>query len=92
VLVLLHLNILILNELSSTTNITIETKQVRESNKVDLIMLALRGPMDDVSGTGLVLLMMIGSIKLQDNLIIPMLPKLHQAKQPHGVQVLNHLR
>jgi quinol-cytochrome oxidoreductase complex cytochrome b subunit len=77
VLVLLHLNILILNELSSTTVITIETKQARESNKVDLIMLALRGPVDDVSGTGLVLLMMIGSIKLQDNLIIPMLPKLH---------------
>jgi hypothetical protein len=64
VLVLLHLNILILNELSSTTVITIETKQARESNKVDLIMLALRGLVDDVSSTGLVLLMMIGSIKL----------------------------
>jgi hypothetical protein len=54
-------------------------------------MLALRGPVDDVSSTGLVLLMMIGSIKLQDNLIILMLPKLHQAKQVHGVQILNHL-
>jgi hypothetical protein len=82
VLVLLHLNILILYELSSTTVSTIQTKEARESNRVHLVVLTLHGLVDDVNSTSLVLLMMIGSIKLHDDLVVPMLPELHQVNEP----------
>jgi hypothetical protein len=91
VLVLLHLNILILYELSSMTVSTIQTKEVRESNKVHLVVLTLHGLVDDVNSTNLVLLMMIGSIKLHDDIVVPMPPKLHQVNEPNGAQILNHL-
>jgi hypothetical protein len=34
---------------------------------------------------------MIGSIKLHDDLVVLMPPKLHQVNEPRGAQILNHL-
>ena len=76
VLVLLHSEILILSQLSSNAVAVTQTKKVRESDEVHLIMLAFSGPMNKVNSTGRISLMMIGSIKLTNKLIVPMLPKL----------------
>ena len=51
---------------------------MRESDEIHLVVLALSGPMNNVNGTGRVSLVVIGSIKLTDDLIIPMLSKCHQ--------------
>ena len=78
VLVLLQSYIVILSQLRCSAVSVTQTKKVRESDEVYLIMLAFSGPMNKVNITGRVSLMMIGSIKLTDELIIPMLPKLQQ--------------
>ena len=76
VLVLLHIEILILSQLSSNAVAVIQTEKVRESDKVHFIMLAFSCLMNNVNSTGGVSLMMIRSIKLTDELVVPMLPKL----------------
>ena len=74
-LVLLQSHILILSKFRcSAVSVTL-TKKARKSNEIHLIVLAFSGLMDKVNSTGRVSLMVIGSIKLIDNLIVPMLPK-----------------
>ena len=75
-LILLQSEILILSQLSSSAVAVTQTKKARESDEVHLIMLAFSGPMNKVNSTGRVSLMMIGSIKLTNELVVPMLPKL----------------
>jgi hypothetical protein len=69
----------------------IETKQAREGNEIHLVVLTLCGLVNDVNSTIGVLLMVIGSIKLQNNLIVPMLPELHQGNEIHVAQIYHHL-
>ena len=76
VLVLLHIEILILSQLNSNAVAVTETEKARESDEVHFIMLAFSCLINNVNNTGGVSLMMIRSIKLTDNLIVPMLPKL----------------
>ena len=82
-LVLLQSKILILSQLSSNAVAVTQTKKARESDEVHLIMLAFSGPMNNDNNSDRVSLMMIGSIKLIDELIVLMLPKLQQVGQPH---------
>jgi quinol-cytochrome oxidoreductase complex cytochrome b subunit len=91
VLILLHVNILILSKLSSTMVITIESKQASKGSEIDLIMPALCSPVDDVNGTSLIFLMMIRGKELHDDLVVPILPKLHQVNEPHVAQIIHHL-
>ena len=91
VLVLLHSHILILSKLRSSAVVFTQTKKARESDEIHLVVLALRGPMDDVNGIDRVSLVVIGSIKLSDDFIVPMLPKFHQVGKPHFAQIMNQL-
>ena len=75
-LVLLQSDILILSQLSCNAVAVTQTKKARESDEVHIIMLAFSSPMNNVNSTYRVSLMMIGSIKLTNKLIVPMLPKL----------------
>lgn len=91
VLILLRSNILILSKLRGMAVDATQTKKTRESDEIHLVGLAFCSPMDDVNDTSSVFLMVIESIKLKDDLIVLMLPKLHQVGEPHGAQILNQL-
>ena len=79
-LVLLQSHILIFSQFRCSAVGLTQTKKARESDEVHLIVLAFRGPMNNVNSTGRVSLMMIGSIKLTNKLIVPMLPEFQQVE------------
>lgn len=70
---------------------TIEPKQASKGNEIHLVMTSFSGLVDDVNDTSPILLMMVGGIELHDDLIVPILMKLHQASKPHIAQIIHHI-
>ena len=90
-LVLRHSHILIISDLSCTAIMTIETKQASKGNKVYLVVATLYGLVNNISVTLAVCLMKVGGIELHNDLIVPVLVKLHQLRETHVAQVIHHL-
>jgi hypothetical protein len=68
-------------------NLFAKTKKARESDRVQLIVLALCGPMNGMIRD----IQVIGSIKLTNDLSIPRLAKLHQLPKIHPLQIMDQL-
>ena len=56
--------------------LAVQTKKASKSRKINLVVLPFSGPMNDMSIFTSV--QMIGGIELTNNLVVPLLAKLHQ--------------
>jgi hypothetical protein len=67
--------------------VTTKDKKTRKGDAMNLVMLALSGPMDAMVGY----VKVIGGVELTNNLIVPWLVELHQVLKPHPLQVMDKL-